>query len=456
MGQNMRSGINEILFDWLLNHQDGKLVQSEFNNQYIPTGAFLAATNTFLSASTDASRLVAAEKCAWFPLMRNDLSEMAKVRNEVRTLELSRRIEYPKQTDHSAHSMYVYLLGLYLISTSSTLKNHNSQLYCSSNTFTFDSFLFPWVYNSLLHDIGYAFSGPPFVVPSSCNTLERLFHEEMLRILLEPTNTQLKPDYDIFISFLISELHNSNYPFPEYVSQSHAQQTIDSLGKLPWGLEIGIPNDAFEAFAKYGNLPSKLIQHLESFAYSVADSGYDGKSSGSIDHAITSALFLLQWSTYYYWLAERTKAKRGTPWLENYFMRYPQDRSKEPWQFSYNPSNLTMEIIPSLCSVAFHNVLPGIPVASSILPFDFNVQPLVYISVLADELQKWDRFPAGSEWLENLDSFAELSPTSEEFSLAQSSSGPIISLPKHIQARDKIINTLDLRLKDWRQFITIQ
>ena len=70
-------------------------------------------TGRFISTRTDVRRLVNAQEVAKEILRRNDLVDLIAIRDIVAKQELRRLIRYEKQQDHTVHTIYLFLLGLW-------------------------------------------------------------------------------------------------------------------------------------------------------------------------------------------------------------------------------------------------------------------------------------------------------------------------------------------------------
>jgi hypothetical protein len=428
----VRSGINKTLLSLLKKKSIRKILVINFANNFVDLA------EDFLSATSDARRLVAAEKLSEIILKRNDLEDMLAVRKEVRTLELMRSISYPHQTDHSAHSVYVYFLGIWLYSVVPNLS------VCSNSV---GKLFFPWVFAGLLHDIGYVFAEPVGALPSSRRVVERLFQPDQLATLLRPKKNIYHKDFKNFISFLFDLKRKMTWEYPCYTKGDFPDQTLNELRKIPWMPRINksLGDDAFLLFSHLKPKNSIPVDGLETYAYSVAGTGYDGHSAGEIDHGIASALFLLQWSSYWYWLAEETRKVKRL-WYDRYFQRY---------MFDYNVLNLTKHIVPALYSVACHNIQPTRPEGKKLLPIKLENDPLTYLAILCDELQKWDRFPAGRKNIHNLEEFDSASLVSEDIELEKETTIPRFQILGHKDVKISICKSLTKRLKDWSKIIKI-
>ncbi len=194
---------------------------------------------------------------------------------------------------------------------------------------------------------------------------------------------------------------------------------------------------------------------LEEYAFEVAKSGYspDPGGEGSLDHAVGSGLFLLRYSSFWYWL------------LKHVHDNAPASLNMATSGFNYDPLNLEESIIPACRAVAFHNIQPSVKGADQIIPrITLHSEPLLYLSVLCDELQIWDRSPAGMEHLDNYREYAKVALDGDDIEIV--CNGPrlrakgrmTIRINSEVRKsfRDKLFNTLDKRLPTWQELIDIE
>ncbi|TAK60923.1 MAG: hypothetical protein EPO24_06315 [Bacteroidetes bacterium] len=63
--------------------------------------------------------------------------------------------------------------------------------------------------------------------------------------------------------------------------------------------------------------------------------------------------------------------------------------------FNYNPENIVNDILPACRSAAHHNIQPIVENTDLLIKsITLENDPLTFLSVLCDEIQKWDRFNA--------------------------------------------------------------
>jgi hypothetical protein len=383
----LRSGINSELFkivscppEWVT-----KLNEGESSPYFLTNHQGLI--KEFLSATTDSVRLVLASRASRQILNHYQMGELEQLRATVQASELLRAIPYPRQTDHSAHTLYLFLLGIYLFFACEPLRKEIASFLDEKDETEelLDRFLFQWVFVSLLHDIGYIFQGRS---GSEIRAVDRMFRASTITDLISDASPSIKRAVRKSVTTL--ELK----PFEPI---QNPEDMLSVLRQMPWGSVGGSANDIFESFYNYRQSKEEITSSfLENYAYQVASSGYDGFSDGTVDHAVASGLFLFRYSTFWYWLAK-----------ENGF---------EPPSFDDYKKGYSEEDVASACfAAAAHNII-GVH-ARECGPLKFETNPIMYLGILCDELQKWDRFPAGERHLIDLESFEKYCTDSERIAV---------------------------------------
>ncbi|AIQ72999.1 hypothetical protein [Paenibacillus odorifer] len=378
---------------------------------------------TFFSSRSDIERLQRAEFLCELILDLTDFSDIIPIRAEVATLEVKRLISYKKQSDHTAHTLYLFLLGIWAYDNISELKQAINKSIDSNKPVKM--FIFQWTFSSLLHDIGY------------------LFYDFEKRINIKSWKVYDKMfDYDSLLQFsgkLSSEgasefkkLWNSfvkKYGLPNHAEQENSLNLIEMLDNIPWLAEL-IPN--YHSGLQLLNSISGI--DLTEFAFKMAKTGYNGEPV--IDHGVASGLMLLKYSSIWYWFSNQ--AAESSPVL------YKEMNS----MFHYYPQTLMKHVIPACRAVAYHNI-PGVT-------FNLNQDPLLYLEVLCDELQIWDRFLSGSE---HIDSWQKINQCMAESIFAEKILGetesPLLHLMLSQDHYPKIHESLEKRVENWSQFIQL-
>jgi hypothetical protein len=118
---------------------------------------FIDHIGNLFSARSDIRRIFKAQAVARPILMTHDFNDIMVLREKVAEQELRRLITYTKQRDHTAHTVYLYLLGIWFFDHASAVKNAIIKRVGGTEKEACEWFLFQWMFASLLHDIGYAF-----------------------------------------------------------------------------------------------------------------------------------------------------------------------------------------------------------------------------------------------------------------------------------------------------------
>lgn len=410
---------------------------------------FLHRLTTFLQARTDARRLITAQEVVELVLEAHDIGEMTKLRKKVAELELSRIIEYKKQRDHTSHTLYLFLLGIWLydivpavresyVSRTRTETGHSKM----NERAVGERFVFQWLYASLLHDIGYIFSELKPSTTEFRRDIDGMFELTWLEFQLlsgypeKEQKEMQKTLIDVHATF--TKLYGGS-KWPRKTSESNdPAEILSRISYMPWISDLGLTKGKNADVLSLFDIPQRKADDLRSFAYKVAKSGYSKNGIGAVDHAVASGLLLLQYTTYWYWIMATLKNMN------------PKIFKKLEGPFLY--SNEALATIVGACrAVAYHNM----EFKDEKKRFDLGDDPLIFLEILCDELSTWERFPASKDltsiW--NQENFLE----SNDISL--SSIPDIVG----VMAEFKINNTnfdlspmteaLDRKLQSWSSVI---
>lgn len=356
----------------------------------------------FFDARTDIGRLHAAQVVAEEILLKNDLNDMVEIRDIVARQELNRQIKYGKQQDHTAHTVYLYFLGLWLYDNLPQIANAFGAILGSTTAASRDrDFLLHWLYASLLHDIGYAFHNLADETKEDRRLLDRVFSfawvSHQYTQLSGSAKAALRRAVDAW-----DKTYGQHMPAP---TASYGQDSYDEvLKRLSHGPWLGDLAPCFKGKDVFEVLDSDG-KGLRKYAEEVAQTGYGGDGR-CVDHAVASGLFLFQYTTFWYWL-----------------MRHIEHTSNEVYKqlagtFNYSPQNLTKHFVPACRAVAFHNIQQNTKAGKAIIPgLGLDAEPITFLAILCDELQVWDRSPAGWMHLTAYRIFAEEALESSDIEL---------------------------------------
>ena len=373
----------------LLNHLASGAGAASFLRMKCPNVVRLA--QAFFEARTDIGRLKMAQDVAEEILLKNDLRDLIEIRDIVAKQELRRQIRYGKQQDYTAHTVYLYFLGLWLydnlpqiavaVGTKSGIADDNER----------DKyFLLQWTYASL-HDIGYAFHNLEPDTQKDRNLIDSVFTWEWVKkqyaSISASAESTLRKAHEVW---------NSKYALsmPPGTASYAAGSNVEVLNRLasaPWLKDL-LPR--FEGIDLFDALDE--TSRLKEYALEVAQKGYGGKGP-CVDHTVASGLFLLQYTSFWYWLMSHIQATSSV----KTYMQISEG-------FNYAAENLITDFIPACRAVAFHNVQPKTKASGKIIPMlTLRAEPITFLAILADELQRWDRSPAGWMHLNEYRVFSE-------------------------------------------------
>jgi hypothetical protein len=360
----------------------------------------ISATEAFFNARTDIRRLHASQDVAEVILMRNDLDDLVEIRDIVAKQELRRQIRYPKQKDHTAHTVYLYLLGLWFHDNLPQI-SESIERECATHSMSdpLSYFLLHWTYASLLHDMGYAFHNLDDDTKEDRRRIDDVFSWKWLdrhcNTKTEEGKEALRKAHDAWI-----DKYSNMMPLgTEMYSNDEYQQVLQRLASAPWLSAIihGSANDLFDVLDETSS--------LRGYAEEVATQGYGGKGQ-CVDHAVSSGLFLFQYTSYWYWLMHHVEENS------------PDFYNEITGNFNYKTENLTTDFVHACKAVAFHNIQPTTMTGKSIIShLTLQEAPVIFLAILCDELQRWDRAPAGSDDLDHYRVFAQHSLESTDIEL---------------------------------------
>ncbi|ANF94808.1 hypothetical protein [Paenibacillus bovis] len=374
----------------------------------------------FFETRSDIKRIQLSENICERILNLTDFSDIIPIRSEVATLEIKRRIDYKKQSDHTAHTLYLFLLGIWVYDNIPQLREKIDKSIDSQKPIKM--FLFQWTFASLLHDIGYLFYnfGDGSNI-DSWRVYDEIFNSENLMKYIENLNENEKEYFE-----KICNDFNFSYKVNQHSEKETPKLLIEELENIPWLHDFGIETSkGLEILdgRDYG------LNSLSYFAYEMAEKGYDGKTP-IVDHGIASSLMLLKYTSAWYHIInveDQEKLLNG--------------------KFKYYLNVFSKHVIPACRAVAYHNV-PNVK---------FTLKtPLLYLAVLCDELQVWDRFLSGSQHIDNWRSVEHCMAEDIIATLSNDDvNNPLLNLSTSSTHYNKIVDSLSSRVDGWEQFVSI-
>lgn len=382
-----------------------EMIRARFSHMrgagWIPTLA------TFFDTTDDFSRIVCGRAVSECLLRQRNMDYLVTLRDIVTEMELSRSTQYPKQTDHTVHTLYLFFLGVWMFDHSAHFRKQYSDCCVTgdrSPRWTYDAFLLQWLFAGLMHDVGYVFESVSPATKPYRESVDELFRVDESRILKKHFPYCDAVTIETACSIVSRNIRawSDAGALPQYAEAMTPKAVVRELDKAPWakGAVAGMAGSTSSLFqvseerisARLGFESRPSAAQLMAYGSGAADLGYFGRPPAVVDHAFASGSLLLQLTSLRYWLV-RTVAAQQPSAAELLSGRKASDR----WPgFSYDYSALIDNIVPACHAVASHNFLPGAMVATSALPFSLEHGPLVFLSVLCDELQQWHRPPVGA------------------------------------------------------------
>lgn len=408
-----------------------------------------AAITRLLQARTDVTRLLCAERVARLVLIRNDLTELTQVRSALARQELRGLISYPKQRDHTAHTVFLYLLGVWFYDNVPRIRSAITDAGLS----TID-FLDQWVIASLLHDVGYILYDLSADTRRDRRRLDEMYTAAWVDSQIAgPARAAFRQAQDEWSR----RFRNAVLPFAGLEARS-LPSAINQLASAPWLGDLD-PSWQTSDLLDLLEFQAPNTGFLRQYTAEVARSGYGG-TNPCLDHAVGSAIILLRYCTYWYWLQTRVPPDLASVANTNL---------AKGISYTYSLAGLLETVVPGCRAVAHHNLQPTVAGVASVIPTAVTLQtaPVAYLAVLCDELQKWDRFPSGKALRDVYP--REVPGSFEAFDLALCAAGDhpssqgglnearaVFTVGKRGYKPADLLNTLDARAPSWRDVACVR
>lgn len=406
------------------------------------------------SARSDIRRLDRSQVVARTVLQLNDFTDIMELRDIVAQQELRRLIDYSKQKDHTAHTVYLYLLGIWFFDNVTSVRSAFAEQYGETDEAEIcDGFLYQWSFASLLHDIGYAFYDLSLDTKEDRIRIDKIYTWEWLQAAFGPLARGGPALSETTLGALRAayERCNSRYlksmlpPTSKY-SAGSCLEVLDRLASAPW---LGELHPEWQGKDIFDVLSLGPDCDLRSYASRVAEHGYtpDG-TSGCVDHAVASGLLLFQYTSYCFWLMNE--------------LRSDSDAFDEATAgYDYDASILTKLTVDACRATAYHNVQPSVEGAQQILGhISLEKLPLLCLSIVCDELQCWDRYPAGDAILRQFRETAAASLEGADIELSCSGTSNRTALfrighPRQSDIASSLKRSLESKLRDHERIVQI-
>jgi hypothetical protein len=466
---------SKSLFDLLHFNSVPVLLQPQIGD------AISSALEGFLTATLDEVRLRHAQTSGRNLLSLTDIDDADYFRQGLLRREISGDISYAKQRDHSAHTLYNYLLGWYVFSKSTILRLEMEKHF-ALRSFAKDTdrnFLMLWPIVSIVHDIGYLFEGSnapltPSVqnkqVELGAEVVQDYFHHQFWieckvdsmhdRARLRSLAGVEEPDFSLRSMTSIADslrLLGSLQSLQQQVLHEVKQTNYPNCS---WDcLNRKLPEDAFDlwerhySFLKLDSMVERIATLRKFFEYEMT-SGFNGTGLRMLDHGVCSGLLLLLYSTFYFRMHAGLETKKPFTDDDEKLHKAFVERTL-PAGVSYNPSWWWNGIVWATSAAGLHNFmqvphLKPLPYESP-KPLRIDEDPLAYLGILVDILQEWDRYTVSPESaiggvlpLQGID--VELNSTGK--------SGVTIKFRDNF-FRDRVKKALTESLADWPQVIAV-
>lgn len=278
-------------------------------------------------------------------------------------------------------------------------------------------FVFQWTLAALLHDIGYLFYESRMVGNETANVFPDSSKEEQLQAFRvfgvyydKFFRDAFEGEFDDFswvkdevelnvAKDTLREIWNQFEKKFIQINTRHVETPmaiIEELSRVPWLKVLGIEPVSGKGDSGFDYLISPTVKEdLVRNAEKIASFGYGNeKEDPRVDHAIASGLMLLQYTSIWYWLSAELEKKVD--------VKSPEDKKyKELYHnlytnYQYPVKVLTDYVIPACRTVIYHNM-------NDKESIKLENEPLLYLAILCDELQVWDRFISGSAHLKAWD-----------------------------------------------------
>ena len=274
---------------------------------------------TFLSATMDEVRLNSASEYIRQLLITFDAEDLNFFRFGVLRREITNNIAYNKQRDHSAHTLYNYLLGWFIYEKNNLVKNQFHIAFkkrkLNSDSDTFGNY---WPYVSILHDIGYVFEGYIDILSTDFQSKQVIIGKNVLNEYFDHhlwymCNMESMEERS---KLLKSIKYNGNIPHIKKNTMSGIADELRNLTKYPnlsneliddslFNFNVNLSTDIFNLwYSHYKCYGSKSmanrIKYLRNYFDKLIIEGMNKSGIRILDHGVCSGLILIQATTFFY------------------------------------------------------------------------------------------------------------------------------------------------------------
>jgi hypothetical protein len=321
---------------------------------------------------------------------------------------------------------------------------------CRSDKAVCDWFLSQWLFASLLHDVGYSFFDLSRKTTEDRKAIDGLYSWEWLERLFGSTAASGRSLEDSKLNKLRNAHDRWKKKYGELMPSPTAkykkgdeEKVIKRLASASWLCDL---NKSWRGKDIFSVLCFPGKEDLRNYALEVAKKGYVNGGDGCVDHAVASGLLLFQYTSYWYWLMLELKSD-------------PEAFEAVTGGHNYDVKN--MHLFVNACrAVAYHNVQPSVSGGDKILKrVTLSKEPILFLAILCDELQNWDRYPAGEKHLRGFLDYASLEGGDIELTCSGIETRKANVRIKHRKQSaivDKMKTTLSDRLPDYNKIVLIK
>lgn len=375
----------------------------------------LSSLEKFLQSRTHITRYDNARALGKLVLYKFNRHGLAHIRDIAANQELRQLTKYKNQIDHTSHTVYLFLLGIWFYDNHPKINNAIQNIYSNRTRLEKNAnFLSQWICSSLLNDIGYVYFDLEDETKNDRRSIDSLYTWENLKEITKGINCKTQKT--------LKEIHNEFYkkylkvmPLPTHLYNSNTRRDIiNRLSSIPWVGELNPQWEGYNSFILLDpNEINKEFTKLQEYAYYIIEHKSHGKHK-YIDPSIAGGLILLQYSLYWCWIFKRLRELENTSYID---VAGAED---------FNIQNFIEKELPTCRSIAYHNINPEISTGIDLIKkITLEKEPICYLSILCDELHIWDRFASSAIYLEDFRNYKRYSLEANDITLSVCGSNDI-------------------------------
>lgn len=333
--------------------------------------------NQYFEARSNIERITTAIEVVKVLSRLNDMDDQLPFNALIAKIEYLRLLKYEKQRDHIAHTLNNFLLGIYLVDCNDELfdlikKDRISKIGIKEKDYTLKYFLLEWMYASTYHDVGYAFSELLNSNESKVQSLIAKITQFFFKNEEGDANLHLKKEIILMIDKLFSADYAYDYIKDEFEMKYNLKSETDNFYKM---YKHNFNFDAKSEEEFFGNiLYEELLSKMFVEDVRINDDSYmlnnvKIKRKEYSNHALMGGLIMFKYVEHWYE-------------LYNYLERKGLVR-KSKYKYDFSSRAAMRE---GIVCMALHDNDSRI---------NIHQNSILYLSILCDELQIWDRYASG-------------------------------------------------------------